>query len=74
MTDADQLPPNYDQWRKKADGLKRQIERSGQVAVEATIDPETFPAWCAARGLDVDAKARMQFANEEAYRRLGQTH
>lgn len=70
MEDSDVLPSSYKEWRKKADGLIRQIEATGRSAVRATIDPEQFPAWCAARGLNVDANARTAFANEEAYRQI----
>lgn len=74
MEDRDLLPTTYDQWRKKADIAKREIERMGGIAIEATIDPDSFPAWCAARGLNINAHARGLYASEEAYRRVRATH
>ncbi len=74
MADRDVLPPTYDSWRQKADALERDLKRQGVVTVHAVIDPETFPEWCAARGLHVDAQARGEFANAEAYRSVGKTH
>lgn len=68
MADADVLPPSHRDWQKKAERLESEIAAKGVRVVRAIIDPQTFPGWCAARGLNVDAKARMEFANMEAYR------
>lgn len=74
MADVEVLPPTYEAWRKRADQIKREITKQGGIAVEAIIDPATLPAWCAARGLNVDANARSQFASEWAFRHHGNTH
>jgi hypothetical protein len=74
MEDADVLPPRYDQWLQRAERFERDRLREGQIVVRAIIDPQNFPAWCAARGLNVDAKGRAAFAGEEARRHVGQTH
>lgn len=74
MEDRDLLPPTYDQWRKRADIAKREIERLGGVAIEVTLDPETFSAWRAARGLHIDARARSLYVSEETYRHVRVTH
>jgi hypothetical protein len=68
MADKDVLPVTYYEWRKKADRLVKELERSGKRIVHADIDAEQFPVWCRARGLNVDAKARMEFANDAAAR------
>lgn len=72
--DAHLLPPTYDAWRKKAEGLERQMKAEGRIVVRAEVDPQEFPRWCAARGLNVDAHARGIFASEVAYRQVSQTH
>jgi hypothetical protein len=70
MEDADVLPTTYDTWRQKAEGLERQIKASGAIVVRAVIEPKEFVAWCAARGLKVNAKARTAFGSECAYRKI----
>lgn len=74
MDDADALPPRYDIWLKKAEAFERNIQRGGGIAVRAIVDPQQFPVWCAARGLNVGRHARNVFAREEALRIVGQTH
>ncbi len=68
MEDAAAMPERYDQWLKQAEAFERQVKRAGKVPVRAIVDPGEFPAWCRARGLKIDGKARVQFANEAAYR------
>lgn len=68
MADRHLLPPTHREWKQKAERLEREQTGKGVRVVRAVIDPKTFPAWCAAAGLDIDAKARMEFANREAYR------
>lgn len=72
--DGDKLPANFDKWLKLAEQTQQRYERDGFLTVKAYIDPDTFPAWCAARSLNVDARARMEFANHAAYREYGQQH
>lgn len=69
MVDAADLPRTYDQWRQRAEKLQREIERLGGVAVPAVIDPGTFPDWCRARGLNIDAEGREAFAVDAAYQK-----
>ena len=70
MADAHVLPDTYEAWREKADGQEREAKATGLTVVRAVIKPEEFGAWCAARKLNVDAKARASFANEVAARHL----
>jgi len=64
MEDAKVLPATFKQWEQIAKQTESEGEMRGLTVVRAIIDPETFPDWCAARGLNVDAKARIRFANE----------
>jgi hypothetical protein len=66
FVDGDNLPTTYKEWLNSAERLVKQLARDGQAFQKVYIDPETFPAWCAARGLDVSAKARSQFSAESA--------
>jgi hypothetical protein len=70
MADQHLLPRTFDEWEKKAHALVEDAERRGMRIARVEIDPKEFPVWCALRGLQVDAKARMQFANEGARKRL----
>ena len=74
MEDAEKLPPSYFAWSKAAERGKREAERQGQIVIRAIIDPDDFSLWCRARGLNVDAEARMRFANETACAAVKNTH
>jgi len=63
MADRHLLPANYSIWRLKAEQGENQARRSGKRVVRAYIDPNTFPDWCRERGLQVNAEARVHFAN-----------
>ena len=64
FVDSNKLASTYEEWLKQAERLTDQLRRTGQAFQKVYIDPDTFPAWCAARGLNIDAKARIRFANE----------
>lgn len=69
-----QIHPTFQEWKRNAtDGVK-QLERQGYAVVKVNINPHTFPAWCAARGLEVDSRARQIFAMEEAEKRRRAPH
>jgi len=63
MEDRANLPRSFSLWLKGAQQALQQIERQGLVAVKAHIDPQSFPTWCRDRGLNVNAAARLQYAN-----------
>lgn len=67
LQDADVLPHSYDDWFEQAQGQLESLEAEGMLPVKAYIDPDTFPAFCCARGLKIDAAARNEFANRVAY-------
>ncbi len=64
MVDHRKLPDTYKKWLKSAKNTLDHLVAQGHLVEKAYIDPDTFPDWCGQRGLDVDAKARMDFANE----------
>ncbi|MBK1709823.1 hypothetical protein [Marichromatium gracile] len=63
FVDGHKLPETYEEWHQAAQRIHDKLTAEGHRIERAYIDPKTFPAWCAARGLNVDAKARMQFAS-----------
>ena len=64
MHDAQLLPPTWEEWHENAERLEADMKASDHVVIRVAIDPETFPAWCLAHGLNVDAEARSRFAGE----------
>lgn len=72
MADADRLPVGFDEWEKKAEAFERDVKRGGKIVVRAIVDPDTFPAWCRERSLNVDTKGRSMFASYMAMRQVEQ--
>ena len=72
--DADKLPLTYDKWLGKATAAEKGFKLRGIKVVRAYINPQDFPEWCRAEGHNVDAKARMKFANLAAYRSTQGSH
>lgn len=67
MADGLKLPPSFHVWRMNAETGEKKLRREGKTVVRVRIDPETFADWCRARGLNVDAKARIEFAASVAH-------
>jgi hypothetical protein len=72
--DGNGLPPTFDQWLKQAEKVKQNAEAHGFRVEKVHIDLDTFPAWCAERGLNVNAHARTQFANHVVTLKHAQPH
>lgn len=64
MVDSRKLPDTYTQWLKQANQGFQQLAAQGHIVEKVYLDSGTFPGWCAERGLNIDANARMTFANE----------
>jgi hypothetical protein len=71
MTDREAFPKTFAVWRERATALELQQKARWFHVVRAEIDPNTFPEWCRARGLEPDARARKSFCDEEARRKGG---
>ena len=67
MTDRDKFTAGFDVWLSEAHRVEQKLQGLGYITVRAFIDPETFPDWCRARGLNINAKARNDFANAAAW-------
>ena len=66
MADGHLLPNTFAEWRMKAEHGEKMMQRQGWTTTRAYLNPAEFPAWCLARGLNIDAKARNLFANTVA--------
>jgi hypothetical protein len=68
------LEGNVHGWAETAGHVRELVEEpqelydkltaAGHVVVKAYIDPDTFPKWCQAHGLEMNAKARTRFGND----------
>lgn len=68
--DGHKLHRTYDEWLRAAETGRKASEVKGVRVVCVDIDPDDFPKWCKAQGMDLDASARMRYANEIAYKVL----
>jgi hypothetical protein len=66
FVDQHLLPRSFEEWEKKAETGRKKFLADGYIVVRSYIDPNTFPAWCASKGLDINASAPTKFAAEEA--------
>jgi hypothetical protein len=66
FVDGDEMPDTFQEWESSVLEMVAMLTGSGQPVVKAYIDPETFPAWCAARGLPLDTHAKSRYGAEYA--------
>lgn len=74
MVDGHVLPDTWATWHEKANDLISDGIKRGQVTLKVHLKPDAFRAFCAARGLKIDAQARLAYVNEMAvklYREQG---
>ncbi len=64
--DADNMPDTYEDWLAKAKEARETFERHGATCIEALIEPNQFPGWCAENGHKLNAQGRAVFARERA--------
>lgn len=63
MEDRAKLPSTYSVWRMSAEQAEKKMGRLGWTTIRAYIQPAEFAAWCSRRGLNIDAKARNEYAD-----------
>ncbi len=66
FTDGHMLPVTYDDWLKRAEAMLEEISGQGDIGMKVYIDPETFPAWCKEKGVEMNGESRSQMAIEVA--------
>ncbi len=64
--DGWKLPDTFDDWLQSAQNVLEELTSEGLVVEKAYVDPDTFPEWCRARGLEMDTKARLEYGTEFA--------
>jgi hypothetical protein len=63
FSDAENMPATFEDWKTLVKTECELIKETGNVALRADIDPETFAAWCASRGYQANSKGRIAFVN-----------
>lgn len=63
FTDADNMPATFENWKALVARQCRLIKESGNIAIRADIDPETFASWCVSRGYQPNSQGRTAFVN-----------
>ncbi|HWL67038.1 MAG TPA: hypothetical protein VNS22_01500 [Geminicoccus sp.] len=64
FSDGDRLPPSFAAWHGAAQEALRLFQEQGLPVVQVRIEPDPFRAWCNARAVSTDYRARHQFATE----------
>lgn len=62
----DSIPATYEQWLIKVNKVIDLCERSGQIPIKVTIDPDELIAWCRIKNIPLDRIAQNLFASEVA--------
>ncbi|MFC1816793.1 hypothetical protein ACFL0M_12860 [Thermodesulfobacteriota bacterium] len=63
FTDSENMPASFEDWKALVGRQCELIKDSGNIAIRADIDPETFIAWCASRGFEAKSRGRIAFVN-----------
>ncbi|MEW6489721.1 MAG: hypothetical protein AB1578_17655 [Thermodesulfobacteriota bacterium] len=73
FVDPENLPARFEDWQALVARQCELIRESGTRVLRADIDPETFPSWCASRGLFPNSEGRLAFVKyaELEYRKTG---
>jgi hypothetical protein len=69
--DAGKMPPTWKEWLKMAEEMERGLKAYGHPVMRVTIDPNTFPGWCAAHGTSPGREGRKRFVAEAVTERYG---
>ncbi len=70
FTDREKLPATYEDWLAQAQTVMVTLTGRGLLLEKSYIDPETFPQWCAEKGLEMVASARTHYAAELAQKKF----
>ena len=73
FTDPENMPDSFNDWKALVGRECELIKGSGNIAIRAHIDPETFTAWCASRGFVANSQGRIAFVNHVVleYQKIG---
>ncbi len=69
--DGDTFTDGWEAWNTRAETVEDRLKSEGVIVLRAHLDPETFPAWCTARGVDTGREGRSLFGIEFAEKQYG---
>ncbi|MFH0974608.1 MAG: hypothetical protein V1874_02365 [Spirochaetota bacterium] len=59
--DSKNMPSTFKEWQAFVKRQIKEIKDSGDIAIRADIDPETFTKWCNENGFRLDSRGRIEF-------------
>ncbi|OPY02290.1 MAG: hypothetical protein A4E61_01372 [Syntrophorhabdus sp. PtaB.Bin184] len=62
FADSENMPATFEEWKTLVRRELEEIRRTGNIAIRADFDPETFLDWCRSRGFIPNSQARTAFA------------
>jgi hypothetical protein len=65
--DREKLPATYEKWLYSANKGVETLQRQRVPVYRAVVDLDQFIAWCNAKGLAIDSKARLEYASYIAF-------
>lgn len=68
MADADALPDSFAYWLSSAESVETAVASAGVTVVRVPLDLPGFLAWCEAKKVSPDGRARSSYASEMASR------
>ena len=71
FTDGNRMPRTWEEWLKIAEEMERGLKAYGHVVMRVHIDPNTFPDWCAAQGVNPGSEGRKKFVAAAVFERYG---
>jgi hypothetical protein len=73
FTDSENMPASFEDWKALVGKQCDLIKGSGNIAIRADIDPETFTDWCVSRGFVANSQGRIAFVNHVVleYQKIG---
>jgi hypothetical protein len=63
--DRKTMHDSFDDWLSEAENLERQMKASGVATERVIIDPDGLRAWCKARGVPANGKARATYTTQK---------
>ena len=72
--DGHRMPPSWKEWLKIAKEMEQGLVAYGHVVMRVNINPNTFPAWCAAHGTSPSREGRKKFLAAAVNERYGNEH
>ncbi len=73
FTDSQNMPATFENWKALVKRELEEIKSSGNIAIRADFNPETFMDFCRSRGFQANSQARTAFAEHVVleYRKTG---